>query len=80
MINSRFLIVILITLFIWCSLIYVMITKGHELSTHPCNLCAEMQGESVFCTIGGLDVPLHRTYFPNGSITNGTRTFVLSEP
>lgn len=79
MMDRRFIIGMIVIVFIWSTLIYTMLNKGHELSNHPCSLCAERQGETVYCSIGLADPPQHRAYHPNLSISNGTRTFILPE-
>lgn len=56
-----------VMLLIWTSLLIFFVSYAHEVSTDPCTVCAERKGEEVVCTTGNY-IPIHRTYYPNGSI------------
>ena len=67
--NSRFKYMGLILLIIFLVIMALIFFKGHELSTHPCTLCAKQQGNSVYCMLPG-NVLLTQTFYENGSIFN----------
>ena len=51
----------------WATVILLLYLKADEVTKHPCQVCAKVQGDEVVCTIGGT-IPISETYYPNLTI------------
>ena len=70
--NSRFKLIAIILVVMWCGIMVLFYLKADEVTKDPCSICAEKMGDEVVCSVmvlGG-NVPASRIYYSNGSIYN----------
>jgi len=66
--RHRFLAIAIILLIMWGGFMIFYYFKADEITKDPCSICSKYMGEQVVCTSYNSMVPIHRNYYPNGSI------------
>ena len=70
--DNRFKYMGLILLIMWAGFMLFFYLKADEITKDPCSICAKQMGSNVFCTTQSL-LPVTRTYYPNGSISDNSK-------
>ena len=65
--RDRFIIIVIVLIFMWLGLMYLFYLKADEVTKDPCSICSKQMGENIICTTQGL-LPIKRIYYPNFSI------------
>ena len=70
--RNRVMLSLILIALVWSSLFFLFWSKGKELTTNPCSLCAEKIGRDITCRADIIDVG-NIIFYENGSIKQPER-------